>query len=390
MYCAASKSSPASFQIVLHEARVVRSAFESLVREQKSIHGIARELNAQGIPARHGGPWARSTIGHMLRNPAYMGKAAFGKTRSIERTPTRLRPIRGKSMTTSRGIHRRPPQEWISIDVPPIVSSELFAAVAEQLTRNKALSQRRARAERYLLQGLIVCACCGYTCYGTAVNKKSKRLYSYYRCSGADAGRFPGGRVCRVSPVRADLLHEHVWRSVSDLLQEPERLKEEWLRRANDKKAGSELLTQRNESARLLATQEKTLQRLVDAYEVGALSLEDLKRRTDMLRQRIDRTRRELHDAQQRFDHCLQLRAIITRLEDFAARVSTHLERLSWEEQQRLIRTLITRIEISEDAATIVYRLSAPAGPGGSNSGGGKTSYGLCPSEQRDEPVGDG
>jgi len=382
-YCAKSATSTARFQIVLHEARVVRSIFEALVRKQKSIESIVRMLNEGSVRPSRGGQWTRSTVGQMLRNTAYMGKAAFGKTQTIERLPTRSRPMRGKSFVSSRAQTRRPTEEWIFIDVPPIVSIDLFQAAGEQLDRNRQQSRRMAREGRYLLQGLMVCGNCGYACYGTTTSPKLKVPISYYRCLGRDAARWPGGRLCHVRPVRADLLQEHVWRSVCQLLEEPERLKEEWLHRNHDKKGSHELDALRDDAAQTLAAQEKTLTRLVDAYEAGAVSLDDLKQRTQVVRDRIARARRELQTAQENLDNHSQLRAVITRLEDFSERVSTRLKKLTWQEQQRLVRTLIAKIEITDDGATIVYRLSASPTPGSppgdpGPSGGGQT-YRLRP-----------
>src|SRR5262249_22221449 len=150
--------------------------FDAFVREQKSIGEIVRALNVERVPTRRGAArWDRATVWAILRNPAQMGKAAFGKTEATERGRL-LRPIRGKSTVPrhAKSTHRdRPAEQWIYIDVPAIVSRELFEAAQTQLERNKHLSQRNARGERYLLQGLTVCARCGYAFYGKPVSKSS-------------------------------------------------------------------------------------------------------------------------------------------------------------------------------------------------------------------------
>jgi site-specific DNA recombinase len=387
-YQARSATAPASMQIVLHEARVVRSIFEAVVHEQKSIAAIVRTLNANGVSPRRGSHWSRSTVGQMLKNTAYMGKAAFGKTRVAERVPARPRPLRGQSVVSNRTQQRQAAEEWIFIDVPPIISPELFQAAAEQLTRNRELSPRRAQPRRYLLQGLAVCANCGYAAYGTTTTSgNGKWARSYYRCGGRDPARSPKGRVCSVLPVRADLLDERVWQSVCQILENPQRLHDEWSRRADNSQALSGLQAQCDDLARMLSTQERSLKRLIDAYEIGALALDDLKQRTHQIRERIGRTRRDLQDACEQLDNTQHLRAIIARLKDFSARVSTRLKKLEWGERQLLIRTLVAKVEINHDGATIVYRLSplrepSPfSGGSGGPSGGARTNkmYALCP-----------
>jgi site-specific DNA recombinase len=155
LYVRKSEGAPANYQILLHEAKTVRRIFDSLVRDQKPIARIVRELNADAIPTRRGAPrWDRTTVWAILRNPAYMGKAAYGKTECAERGQL-LRPIRGKNPTPrrARSTYRdKNPEEWILVDVPPIVSADIFTAAGEQLERNKRLSERNGRGERYLLR----------------------------------------------------------------------------------------------------------------------------------------------------------------------------------------------------------------------------------------------
>jgi site-specific DNA recombinase len=158
-----SDDAPASFRVLLHEAKVVRGIFQALVHDQKSIGTIVRDLNAQKIPTRRGAArWDRSTVWAILQNPAHMGKAAFGKTEAVERRRL-LRAIRDRNTAPrqAKSAHRdKSPDEWITIDVPAIVTKDLFEAAKAQLARNKRLSDRNGRGERYLLQGLTVCACC--------------------------------------------------------------------------------------------------------------------------------------------------------------------------------------------------------------------------------------
>ena len=65
------------------------------VQEQKSISDIARELSARKVPTRRGAArWGRPTIWTILRNPAHMGKAAYGKSEAADE-PRLLRPRHG-------------------------------------------------------------------------------------------------------------------------------------------------------------------------------------------------------------------------------------------------------------------------------------------------------
>ena len=383
-YVKRSDDAPASYQILLHEAKVVRSIFHALVHEQKSIGEIVRNLNEQKIPTRRGAPrWDRATVWAIVQNPAHMGKAAFGKTEATERRKL-LRPIRGKATTPRRAksAHRDKPQaEWISIDVPAIVGRDLFEAAKEQLARNKQLSQRNGRGERYLLQGLTVCACCGYSFYGKTVSKSAAKggdRYGYYRCVGTDSYRFAGGRVCNNPQVRVEQLDAYVWQSICELLQDPTRMLEEWSRRRSSDGIPAQLRVRRDEASRALAVHERSLQRLVDAYEAGAIELKELKARSDAVRARIKAAQGEVTDADRALRETVHLRAVITQLEDFGSRVRKGLDAVSWLERRHIIRTLVAKVEIDATGATIVYRLPSaePAADGGAEpppNGGGST-----------------
>ncbi len=129
------------------EAAVVRQVFDSYTREHGSMGAIARSLTVQGIPTRTGKErWDRSTIWGMLHNPAYYGRACYGKTGTGSRQRV-TRPLRkpGKFAGRQVGGLERPREEWIEIPVPALVSAEQFEQAQEQLEANKRHATRRRR-----------------------------------------------------------------------------------------------------------------------------------------------------------------------------------------------------------------------------------------------------
>ena len=98
------------FEIVLEEARVVRQVFAWVGRDRLSIGEVVRRLNQARERTRTGKTvWDRTTVWGMLKNPAYMGQAAFGKTRVGPLQP-RLRAQRGGSL--------QPRRAYSTTDVP--------------------------------------------------------------------------------------------------------------------------------------------------------------------------------------------------------------------------------------------------------------------------------
>jgi len=165
-YVKKSDSVTAYYEVIEAEADVVRLVFDTYTKEGLSINAIARLLNERQILTRKGSSrWERSTVWAMLRNPAYQGKACFGKTERAARKKI-TRPLRQRGGHSNRcGAHReRPRPEWIEIAVPALVSDATFALAQEQLEKNKCHSPRRTVAPS-LLQGMLVCQQCGYALY---------------------------------------------------------------------------------------------------------------------------------------------------------------------------------------------------------------------------------
>lgn len=366
-YVRRTETEAARYEIVPPEAEVVRRVFEALVHEHKSMREIARRLTAEHVPTRRGSSrWDAVTLFDMLHNPAYMGRAAYGKSEMVERGPQPLRPHRGCPAVPRASKVRRdkPVEQWAFIPVPPIVSEELFTAAKAQLERNRHQCRRGRRG--YLLQGLLVCALCGYAVQGATGGKKSKSGHqnSYYRCDGTNASQFGGKRVCTNSPIRADALDEHVWASVRGVLEDPERVLEEWSHRSTNDGVQAELQTQRNEAVALVDRIEGSMKRLLDAYESGALDLEELNRRIGHLKERRQEARNALQEVESRLAKSVSLQAVAGRLSNFAERVTGGLDRLGWEDRRQLIRTLVARVELSDVRVTVVYRLPPPRSSG--------------------------
>jgi site-specific DNA recombinase len=80
-YMKKSDTTAAYYQVIESEAAVVRLVYGMYTQQGLSINAIARTLNERRIPTRtETTRWERSTVWGLLRNPAYDGKACYGKT----------------------------------------------------------------------------------------------------------------------------------------------------------------------------------------------------------------------------------------------------------------------------------------------------------------------
>ena len=354
----------ARYEIIDDQAQVVRQIFHWVGVERLSIGEVCRRLRRAGHRSPSGKEsWDRTTVWGMLKNPAYQGAAAFGKTR-VGPLPARLRPVRGGAEQPRRpvGIYDVPPDEWITVPVPAMVDSEVFEAVQAQLEENRRRSRQGARGERFLLQGLIVCKQCGYAYYGKAISlaagKGRRRDYAYYRCCGSDAYRFGGQRLCSNPQVRTDRLDAAVWREVEGLLGDPRRLAAEYERRLVEIGKGD---PSRSDAALLdgqIAKLNRGIGRLIDGYAEGLIDKAEFEPRLTGLRQRLaglEQQRQALLD-QEALRSTLSL--LVGRLEDFAGQVRGQLAQVDWHRQRELIRLLVKRVEIDRDAISIVFRVA--------------------------------
>ena len=180
-YVKKSDTGNAYFEVIETEAAVVRMVYEVYTLQHLSIHAITRSLNDQGIATRRGkSQWKHSVVWGILRNPAYMGRACFGKSECRpRRRMTRTGRQRGGYAKPS-GVHQpRPRQDWIEIPVPALIDETVFAIAQERLETNKQFSQRRTITPT-LLQSLLVCQRCGYSLCRTSSSSKQGRRF-YYR-----------------------------------------------------------------------------------------------------------------------------------------------------------------------------------------------------------------
>jgi site-specific DNA recombinase len=352
----------ARYQVLAEEARVVQKIFEWIGQERCSIGEVCRRLQRESIPTRTGkAAWDRATIWLMLKNPAYKGMAAFGKTRSGPLEPQRLRPQRGRPEQPRRPASRidTSSQDQIFIDVPGLVTEELFEAVQAQLEENRQHRRDRPVGGRYLLQGLVVCKRCGYGCYGKPVSRastKGKIPYAYYRCTGSDAYRFGGQRLCWNKQIRTDILDASVWEDVSQLLSEPERVRAEYERRLQ--RTGTDQSHELEHINKVINNSKRLISRLIDAYGDGLLDKAEFEPRISAAKERLakweDERRRQVSEATQE----AELRLVIGQLEQFAQRVAEELQEPCWETRREVVRALVKRVEVDEQEVRIVYRVS--------------------------------
>lgn len=229
----------ANYLVNKKEAAVVKKIYEWYALDKLSLYQIARTLEKLNYRThKNHTVWDPGVISGILKNTAYIGKAAFGKSKSVmpSRTP-KLRKGKNLFPKRLRSVEKTNPENWIYIDVPRVINDELFYQVQLQLEENKKRMRRRKTGITHLLQGILICEHCEYALYGKMAYDKCgarKTDYGYYRCSSTDTCRLKGRAKCKNKMIRSDILENSVWSQVVNLLKNPDIIRREYDRRVEE------------------------------------------------------------------------------------------------------------------------------------------------------------
>src|SRR5882724_6979213 len=101
-------------------------AWDSEPQPPVSLYGVAKRLSDAQIPTPTGKPrWNVASVRGILRSPAYAGTAYWGRTRPA---PARSRKSALQPVGPGESHQPAPPEEWLAIPVPAIVSQDTFEA----------------------------------------------------------------------------------------------------------------------------------------------------------------------------------------------------------------------------------------------------------------------
>jgi site-specific DNA recombinase len=373
-YIKKSEQAQAYYEVAEAQAEVVRKIFAWYTQELWSIGAIARQLNKEQIKTRSGkGLWERSTVWGLLRNPAYRGSACFGKTEVCARQRI-TRPLRQKGGYSRRSSSSKEKErsQWIEIAVPALVSEATFALAQQRLAQNKQLSLRNTR-EPTLLQGLLVCEQCGYALYRTST-RTTRHQIKYYRCLGSDQYRHLRGPACSCRPIRQDYLDDLVWQELLRLLRTPQLIEAELERRRTENLNSSPVQQRQDQLRRELTRLSQQMDKLLDAYQEGLMTLADLRKRSPEIKKKIGALETEQQNLNLRAVEDKRWIELNNSLEIFLDRLNQTAQKMTPAEKQKVLRTMVKQITVGRDLITIHHSIPVGAGHGGAEP----ASYPLC------------
>ena len=146
------------------EAAVVREVFH-LILSGYGLKAIAQYLNRRELYTRQGYLWTADQLGHMVKNPTYIGDRLYQRT---------YRDENYKQIVN----HGELDQYYDEDCHPAIISREDFERVKEMLNRRRT---KENKVGSYLFSGVMTCDKCGCT-----MTRKAYPHRITYRCSSYD------------------------------------------------------------------------------------------------------------------------------------------------------------------------------------------------------------
>jgi len=357
-YIRKNEHSGASYQLVEYEAALVAELFRRYADDGASIADLARWLTDQNVATRTGKHrWDRSVVWGMLRNPAYAGRAMYGKTMVLHESPglNRVARLQGRSTPRASKTVDRPQVEWTAIPVPAIISTDTFDRVAARLADNKRFASRNSTIPS-LLQGLAACAGCGYGYYRTSTRTTNKKI-CYYRCLGSDDYRHEGGRVCANKPVRADYLDTVVWDHITGLLTDPQLIRTEIDTRLAAARTSDPATREREQLTTALAKASTGIASMIEAFGEQLISIDELRTRMPDLRARETNLRNQIDALNTQLADRQAYLHLAADLEGFLAELNNKAETSTVHERQRVLRLLVKDVLIGPEKITIRHRI---------------------------------
>ena len=190
-------------------APIVRMIFEDFI-SGCSIMGIAKKLNAMGIPnpsaykrlkdyryrhpagEKNDGLWPDSSVRRILRNEMYIGNMVQGKNTTISYKIKQCRAVNKEDWIRVTGTHEA------------IIDPDTFAMAQSLFNRNIRKSTKSD--DVLLFSGLVRCGHCGRI-MSKKTNRHSYGTYHYYRCTTHN--RMDTGK-CTSQTIRIDRLEKAV------------------------------------------------------------------------------------------------------------------------------------------------------------------------------------
>lgn len=288
-----------------------------------------------------------------MRREAYLGTLYYN--RSCEETvPVSERNRRGKRRI------QKPQSEWIPVSIPSIIDRESFERSQARHESNQQFSPRNLHEEHWLLRRLVRCEKCGLKCACVADRRRPHMPPSYYyRCEKQD--RVLGRPRCRRNHIRSEPLDKLVWQEIRRHLLNPELLlKAHEVVKDTQYLDQSFLATQIHNAKKRLEKLQAQRKRLIDVFQEGFIFREEFEERMTSLSKRIEEMKSDLVTLEAEYRDASDGKQLLSRIKDFTSTVTKNIDRMSFSQKQKLVRTIVHEVVIHDNVVKIYVKIPLP------------------------------
>lgn len=190
------------FEIIPHEAEVVKEMFELYATGNYSTRVLADIMNKSGYRTMHGCLWTQQHILQTLTNEKYKGDSLLYKRTNVNGQQVMNRGV--KDMLYVENSH------------DAIVSPELWNKVAEVINARGNMKLRGKTIDRYPFTSLIKCPICGQSYIHKINNSGTKYACSIWKCRTHLAC---GKKGCSNSGIKDSVLKEKFIEAYNEFIE---------------------------------------------------------------------------------------------------------------------------------------------------------------------------
>jgi site-specific DNA recombinase len=251
----------------------------------------------------------------------------------------------------------RPSSHWIEVPVPAIVDTATRDAVLAQFAKNKFSAERNTQRE-YLLRTLVVCGQCGWRMSARDQCADGRREgYLVYVCDHRDPLLTGRATRCTSRRVHAADLDQIVWDALVSWIQSPQMLLREIEAWRSSRSGVAQISRERARIESTVVRLDQQLDRLIDAYQRGGITVDELKARRERLEADRDAARARSEELAAFETDRHRMDRLGEDLEAFASALRAGVHELDFAGRQRLVRLLIERVVVTGDNVAIEHAI---------------------------------
>ena len=159
---------------------------------------------------------------------------------------------------------------------------------------------------------------------------------------------------CTSRSVRQERLDEVVWRKITELLEDPKLIIEQYKRQKDIALAGG-IQKQCQKLEQQIQRYDKQIQRLIDAYQTEIITLKDLENRKSSIEQKASQFQEQIKYIKAAEKNEIDFKRIFDNIGAFCDAVKQGIENASFEDRRKIIELLVEEIIVTNGKVEIAH-----------------------------------